>query len=207
VGWYRPPRIATVDTAAPDEELVARLRAVSGLSSAFSDALDVVGLLTAVPGSVLRPLRTNDVLIGRALTLRYLPMRNRPATSRLAHLTACETARPGDVLVISAPPAGGASVLGGIAAAAAVEAGVAGIVVQGPVRDLDEIEATSLMVWRTIDTPITGRGRLDAIEINGPLEVCGVQCVPGDVVVADRSGVVFIPADRFVESAQVVLGG
>jgi 4-hydroxy-4-methyl-2-oxoglutarate aldolase len=207
VGRYRPGRIGEVGDPQPDAELVGRLRRVTGLASAFSDALDEIGVQTAVPASRLQPLRPTDVLIGRALTLRYLPMRTRTGPSRLAHLTVCETAQEGDVLVISAPPEGIASVLGGKAAAAAVASGIAGIVVQGPVRDLDEIDATGLAVWSTAATPITGRGRLDAIEINGPVEVCGVQCVAGDVVVADRSGVVFVPVRSFTEVAAVVLAG
>ena len=207
VGRYRPDRIATLSGPGPDAGLVHRLRSVSGLSSAFSDALDDIGFQTAVPASVLRPLRTGDVLVGRALTLRYLPMRTRTGSSRLAHLTVCEHARPGDILVISAPAAGVASVLGGKAAAAAAASGIAGIVVQGPVRDLDEVDATGLAVWSTAATPITGRGRMDAVEINGPVEVCGVQCVAGDVVVADRSGVVFVPAASFADLAAVVLAG
>ncbi len=207
VGRYRPDRIAEVGDGQPDAELVGRLRSVTGLASAFSDALDEIGVQTAVPASLLQPLRPTDVLIGRALTLRYLPMRTRTGPSRLAHLTVCETAGQGDVLVISAPGGGVASVLGGKAAAAAVASGIAGIVVQGPVRDLDEIDATGLAVWSTAATPITGRGRLDAIEINGPVEVCGVQCMAGDVVVADRSGVVFVPTASFRDLATIVLAG
>ena len=206
VGHYRPERIAPLDTAGPDPELVERLRRVTGLSSAFSDALDTIGWQTVVPASTLLPLRPADIAIGRALTLRYLPLRS-PGPSRLAHLTACAAARDGDVLVISAPRTTSGSVLGGKAAAAAMAAGVRAIVVQGAVRDLDEIDASGLAVWATKATPITGRGRLDAIEINGPVEVCGVQAIPGDVVVADRSGVAFVPRDRFEELAAIVLAG
>jgi 4-hydroxy-4-methyl-2-oxoglutarate aldolase len=206
VGFYRPPRIGTVSDEPPDPAIVARLRRLGGLSSAFSDALDEIGWQTAVPASSLVPLRAGDVVVGRALTLRYLPMRV-AGPSRLAHLTAVADARPGDVLVVSAPPASRVSVLGGLAAAAAVAAGVAAIVVQGAVRDVDEIESTGLAVWSTAVTPITGRGRLDALEINGPVEIGGVQVVPGDVVVADRSGVAFVPRDRFDELAQRILAG
>ena len=206
VGLFRPPRIATLDVAGPDPALVERLRAVTGLSSAFSDALDTVGLTTAVPASVLQPLRPTDVAIGRVLTLRYLPARG-PIPSRLAHLTVCEQARPGDILAISAPPGSTASVLGGKAAAAAVAAGLQAVIVQGALRDLDEIDAAGLAAWTTTATPITGRGRLDAIEINGPVEISGVQVVPGDVAVADRSGVVFVPIERFEALAAIVLAG
>jgi regulator of RNase E activity RraA len=206
VGSYRPPRIATVEAPPPAAELVERLLAVTGLSSAFSDELDRLGVRAAVPASVLAPLRAGDVVVGRALTLRYLPAREIGQPSRLAHLTACETAGPGDVLVISAPRDEACSVLGGIAAAACVRAGLAGLVVDGAVRDIDEIAATQLRVWSRARTPITGRGRLDAVEINGPIEAGGVAVEPGDVVVADASGVVFVPAPSFAELAERVLG-
>lgn len=207
VGFYRPARIATLTTPSPDPALVERLRRVTGLSSAFSDELDQHGYLTVVPAAQLVPLRGGDVVIGRALTIRYLPQRVVSGPAGLAHLTACEVAQPGDVLVISAPLTSNASVLGGIAAEAIVAAGVAGVVVQGLVRDIDEIEAVGLPVWSTGHTPVTGRSRLVAQELNGPVEIHGVHVVAGDVVVADRSGVAFVPAERFEELARAVLGG
>ena len=205
VGTWRPPRIALLEADGPDSEIVGRLRGVSALSSAFSDELDRVGYQTVLPASILQPLRDDDVVVGRALTLRYLPMRTVGGPSRLAHKTAAQGARPGDVLVIAAPRQSTVSVLGGIAARALVEAGVLAVVVDGAVRDLDEIEASGLAVWSRDRTPITGRGRMDAIEINGPLELAGVAVEPGDVVVADRSGIAFVPAGLFAELAARVL--
>ncbi len=205
VGAYRPPRIATLDAPAPDAGLIERLRPVSGLSSAFSDELDRLGFRTAVPASVLPPLREDDVVVGPALTIRYLPMRTVTGPSRLAHLTAASVARPGDVLVIAAPREVNGSVLGGVAAEAVIRAGVAGLIVDGAYRDVDEVDATGLAVWARTRTPVTGRGRLDAVEINGAVEIGGVAVEAGDVVVADRSGVVFVPADRFVELAERIL--
>lgn len=205
VGAWRPPRIAVLDTSGPEPALVDRLRTVSALSSAFSDELDRLGYRAVVPGSVLPPLRTADVVIGRALTLRYLPARQVGGPSRLAHLTAAEQARPGDVLVVAAPRRPVVSVLGGIAAQALVTAGVVAVVVDGAVRDLDEIEASGLAAWSRSRTPITGRGRLEAVEINGPLELAGAAVEAGDVVVADRSGIAFVPAELFPELADRVL--
>jgi regulator of RNase E activity RraA len=206
VGAWRPPRIAILEADGPDPAIVARLRELSALSSAFSDELDRVGFRTVIPASILEPLRQDDVVVGRALTLRYLPMRTVGGPSRLAHKTVAEGARPGDVLVVAAPRRPTVSVLGGIAARALVAAGLLAVVVDGAVRDLDEIEASGLSVWSRERTPITGRGRLDAIEINGPLELAGIAVEPGDVVVADRSGIAFVPAERFTELADRVLG-
>lgn len=207
VGAYRPPRIAVLHTSGPEPARLERLRTVTSLSSAFSDELDRAGFRMAVPATTLDPLRGTDVVVGRALTLRYVPMRMTTGPSRLAHLTACRDARRGDVLVIQGPRSASYSVLGGLAATACLRAGLAGIVVDGAVRDLDEIDASGLAVWARTRTPMTGRGRLDAVEINGPIEIGDVGVLPGDIVIADRSGVVFVPADLFEALADRILQG
>lgn len=203
VGAYVPPRVAGLHVAGPDATVVARLERLTGLSSAFSDELDRLGLRSAVPASVAPPLRPTDVVIGRAVTLRYLPARTAvPGPSMLAHLTLAEYAQPGDVMVISAPPGVDVSVLGGQAAAAVLRSGLVGCVVFGAVRDVDEIIATGLRTWARVRTPVTGRGRLEAVEINGPVDAAGVQVMPGDVVVADASGIAFVPAEVFASIAE-----
>jgi regulator of RNase E activity RraA len=208
IGAYIPPRVSTVDAPTVDPGLVEALRRVPGLSSAFSDELDRLGIAAAVPASVAPPLRPSDVVVGRAVTIRYLPTRSREAgNGRLAHLTLFEMIAPGDVAVISAPAGVAASVLGGKAAGAAVAAGLGGLVAFGAVRDIDEILVTGLPVWATTRTLVTGRGRIEAVEINGPLDAAGVQVVAGDIVVADASGSVFVPNERFEELARRVLAG
>ena len=208
VGAYLPPRIGSVDVPPPDAALVAALRAVTGLSSAFSDELDRIGVRSAVPASAAPPLRADQVVIGRAATIRYLPTRTMEAgTGRLAHLTLFETITPGDIAVIAAPAEIDASVLGGRAAEAGVRAGLAGLVAFGAIRDVDEIVEAGLPAWARRITPVTGRGRIEAVEINGPIDGAGVQVVPGDVVVADASGISFVPAARFAELAARVLEG
>jgi len=206
IGAYLPPRVTRLESAPPDPALVDALRRVSGLSSAFSDELDLFGVRMAVPASAAPLLRAEDVVVGRAQTIRYLPTRSLEAgNGRLAHLTLFEMIAPGDVAVIAAPVGIAASVLGGKAAAAGVRAGLGGLVAFGAVRDIDEILATGLPVWATTHTPVTGRGRIEAVEINGPLDAAGVQVVPGDIVVADASGIVFVPADVFEEVARRVV--
>lgn len=206
VGFYRPPLMRTLETPSVDPALVERLKGVTGLSSAFSDELDPHGYQTVVTAANVGPMRPGDVVIGRALTIRYLPQRLVSGPAGLSHLTACETARPGDVLVISSPLTSNASVLGGIAAAAIADAGVVGVVVQGLVRDIDEIETVGLPIWATGYTPVTGRSRLVAQELNGPVEIHGVHVVAGDIVVADRSGVSFVPVELFDQLAAKILG-
>ncbi len=210
VGSFVPERVRAVESDVPEATLVAALVAVGGLSAAAADALDGRGLRLAVPASRIPPLRDGQVVVGRALTLRYLPARYevgvREPLGRLAHRTAFDLARPGDVLVISAPASIDASVMGGEALAAAHQAGIAAVVVDGAVRDIDELLAVGVPVWARRRTPLTGRGRIDAAEINGSVEIAGVQVVPGDIVIADASGISFIPAELFAEVARQILG-
>lgn len=210
VGSFVPERVGIVESAVPEAAMVAALVAVGGLSSAAADALDGRGLRLAVPASAIPPLGDGGAVVGRALTLRYLPARRdvgaREPLGRLAHRTAFGLAGPGDVLVISAPASIDASVMGGEALAAARQAGIAAVVVDGAVRDIDELLAVGVPVWARRRTPLTGRGRIDAAEINGPIEIAGVQVVPGDIVIADASGISFVPADLFAEIAREILG-
>jgi 4-hydroxy-4-methyl-2-oxoglutarate aldolase len=183
------------DPLLPD--VAAALAAVPGLTGAGSDFLDELGFRLATPATLLRPIRDGDVLVGRVVTLRYLPSRRSVGTGMLAHLTAVELARPGDVLVISAPSSIAASILGGQAARSIAGAGLGGVVADGYIRDLDEVAASGLPVWFRGTTPVSGRGRLDALEINGSIELAGITVEAGDIVIADRSGVVIIPPIEF----------
>ncbi len=213
VGWYRPDDTRHVRGASPNPELMQGLRAITGLSSTVSDTLDHLGYRLAVPASALAPVgkaARSGVVIGRVMTLRYLPLRETPGPSdkagRLAHGTVFDMAVPGDVLVISAPPEMAVSVLGGNALAAAKAAGLAGVIVDGYIRDVDELDDVGLPVWASAITPVTGRGRLEAVEINGPVLVGSVHVIAGDVAVADRSGISFVPAEVFEGLAKGLLG-
>lgn len=208
VGAFVPERTGRVATPPPDLSLVANLRRVSGVSSAASDALDALGLRLAVPSHAIGLIGGAAVVVGRALTLRYLPTRattSGPHEGRLAHRTLFGIAEPGDVAVISAPSRIDASVLGGEALAAARDAGLTGVVVDGAVRDIDEVIEVGLPVWAARRTQITGRGRLEAAEINGPVEIAGIQVLAGDIVIADASGISFVPAGEFDGVARRIL--
>jgi regulator of RNase E activity RraA len=209
VGAYRPERCGAIVTAGPVPSVVAALLEVSGLAAAVSDALDTLGYRLTVPASRIPPLHDGRAVVGRAITLCYLPARG-PAgaadeVGRLAHRTLFDIAAPGDVAVLAVAGGVSSSLLGGEAVAAARAAGLAGLVVDGAVRDIDEILAQGLPVWAALRTAQTGRGRVEAIEINGPLAVGGVQVVPGDIVVADASGIAFVPAAVFDEVARKIL--
>ncbi len=202
VGGHRPLKTEPADFPRLPEPLLESLRRLQGASPTASDVLDELGLALAVPADVLQPRYTDGVVAGQVLTVRYLPERRafsnselRQAASRLAHHAVFSLARPGDVVVIDVHATSGLSVVGGIAAHAARAAGIAGIVVDGAVRDLVEIRAMGLPTWSRSLTPRTGKWRLEAVAINEPVTCGGVQVWPGDLMIGDESGICFVPVE------------
>jgi 4-hydroxy-4-methyl-2-oxoglutarate aldolase len=89
--------------------------------------------------------------------------------------------------------------MGGISAQTGKRQGEVGAIVQGDVRDIAHSRALDYPVWSSDITPVTGKWRLETVEINGPIEIGEVRVAPGDLVVADDTGVCFIPRDVVLE--------
>lgn len=144
----------------------------------------------------MRPLMRGLRVAGPAVTAACSPGDN------LMMHRALSLARAGDVLVVRAPD-GGAQ-WGDIAAHYAKKQGLAGIVVEGYIRDTDDLVEMRSPVWSTLIGPSspqkTGYGL-----VNGPVICAGARVEPGDLVVADGDGVIVIPraiADAVVKRAQ-----
>jgi regulator of RNase E activity RraA len=117
-----------------------------------------------------------------------------------------DAAGPGAAIVIDL---GGAacSTWGGMASLAAKVKGVAGLLVDGGVRDLEEMIAFDFPVFARHLVPTTGRGRLKVEAIGEPIVVDGVAIVAGDIIVADGSGAVCLPqagAEQIVTRAEAL---
>ena len=79
--------------------------------------------------------------------------------------------------------------MGGISAQTGKRQGEVGAIVQGGVRDIAHSRAIDYPVWASEITPVTGKWRLETVEINGPIQMGEVRVNPGDLVVADDTGV------------------
>lgn len=117
-----------------------------------------------------------------------------------------DAAGAGDVIVIDG---GGAlcSTWGGMASFAAKFKGVAGLVVDGAVRDLEEIIEFDFPVFARHMVPTTGRLRMKVEAINEPIVVYGVRVEPGDIIVGDGTGLVCLPrgdAEKIVGVAEQI---
>ncbi|MFZ6047010.1 RraA family protein [Pseudomonas sp. CR3202] len=142
-----------------------------------------------VGGLGLKPFHGSRHMCGSALTVRVRPGDN------LMILKALQMARPGDVLVIDGSGDQTRAVIGGIMRAMALKAGIAGVVVNGAIRDLDE--------WAEGDLPVFALGCVHrgpstdgGGEINVPISCAGLVVNPGDLIIGDADGVVAVsPAE------------
>ncbi len=125
---------------------------------------------------------------GAAVTVKL------PAGDNLAAQTALDYIQPGDIMVIDGAGYEDRAVLGGMMLEYAKLKQVGGFVVNGAIRDLDEVKASQIPVFAKSVTSL-GPYREGPGEINVPV-VCGGQVVmPGDILVGDTDGVVVIPRD------------
>mgnify|MGYP000433301525 CR=1 FL=1 len=116
-----------------------------------------------------------------------------PADNLAVH-QALAVAGPGEIVVVAAPQPCRVSLLGGLLATQARARGVAGILLDGPVRDVDEIAELGLPVWaRGADA--AGAGKLGPAQLDVPVLVGGVHVAPGDLVVLDGDGAAVVGAD------------
>jgi 4-hydroxy-4-methyl-2-oxoglutarate aldolase len=196
--------------------LVTRLAALD--TCACSDAMDKLGLSGVASG--LHPVTVRRKVTGRVLTVRFGPVPvpgsgagggagpgAAAGAVRHACTAAIDAARPGDVIVVAADGRLDAAAWGGILSLAATLRGVAGVIADGACRDVDEATDLGLPVYAKGVTPLTARGRQGEVAWDVPVPVAGVTVHPGDLVIADGSGVVFLPAEhaeRVITAAEEV---
>ncbi len=196
----------------PPKQVVEAYRALPDTAGIVARALDFFGLHSSVPGTELKPLRADSVVVGPAITVRNIPEREVPyrrwqekAMTRLGERESYFVLEPGDVVVIDGITVFPASCLGPNSTAVASSLGAAGLVVSGAVTGPIGIRQSPIPVWSRGVTTLTGHHRVTTVEINGPIGVCGVRVDPGDLVVADDSGVSIVPTeyiDRVLRRAQ-----
>jgi regulator of RNase E activity RraA len=184
-------------------DLLARLGRLD--SCAVSDALDKLGLQGAVPG--IHRLSTSRRISGRAATVKLVAAAGGPPASRHLATTAIESAQPGDVIVVEQRTGIDAAGWGGTLSLGAGLRGVAGVIIEGPARDVDESAQHDFPVFARAHTARTARGRVVEAGTNVPIVVGEIPVSPGDFVVADGSGVVFVKAaeiERVLEAAESI---
>jgi 4-hydroxy-4-methyl-2-oxoglutarate aldolase len=186
------------------DERVKRLRRLD--ACAVSDAMDRLGLSGAVTS--LRRLSGHGSLAGIATTLRVAPGDPPPGPARHLGTRAVELSGPDHVIVVEQVSGVDAGCWGGLLTLGAKVRGVAGVVADGPIRDLDEARGYAFPIFGNATTSLTARGRVVEKETNGPVVIGGVRVEGGYYVLADESGVIFIPPhdiDRVLEASEAIV--
>ncbi len=163
----------------------------------MSDALDRLQLSGAVTG--IAPQVPIDLPVaGPVVTVEVVARTDDGARPHLG-ARAIAAARPGDVIVVDHKGRVDVSAWGGILSLAARQKGIAGVIVDGACRDVDEARALRFAVFARAAVPVSARGRIVEQSYGEPITVGGVTVATGDLVIADSSGVVFVPAGRAEE--------
>jgi 4-hydroxy-4-methyl-2-oxoglutarate aldolase len=173
-------------------EQLTRLKELG--AATVHEAQDGTGALD----SAIKPLHLDMEVAGPALTVDCKPADN------LAIQHAVTTARPGDVLVVDAKAFLEAGPWGDILTLYAQQIGIAGLVIDGSVRDSRAIIDMGFPVFSR-GVCIKGTGKNQPGTVDGTITCGGVPINPGDVVIGDADGVVVVPADdveRVIELAE-----
>lgn len=169
--------------------LTGQLRALD--SCAVADALDSLGLPPAVAGLI--PLSIPRRIAGPAVTVKLVPGTPSGGSARHLGTAAIEAANTGDIIVVEHASGVECAGWGGVLSVGARLRGVAGVIVDGPARDIEEARETDFPVYGRSATARTARGRVFEQDFNCQVTIGDVVVAPGDLTLADASGVVFIP--------------
>lgn len=170
-----------------EEELISILREVS--TPNISDAMHRKGAMRDI-----HPINLGTKIVGTAVTVQTF------AGDWAKPVEAIDLAGKGNVIVIY-NGSNGIAPWGGLATLSCKNRGIEGMVIEGAVRDVDEIRALNYPVFCSGIVPNAGEPK-GMGEINAEI-ICGGQTVrPGDYIVGDESGVVVIPKERAYEVAR-----
>jgi 4-hydroxy-4-methyl-2-oxoglutarate aldolase len=177
------------DFPRPPQELVDQYREVARCYSAscvFADVQKRGGVMH----SGMKPIFAGKA-VGPALTVRLSP------GDLQDPLAALHAARPGDVVVVDAGGETETSVFGGLMGSLFRNLGVAGAIIDGACRDIDELRDIGFIVF---SRAVTARGthtmfsgRKDDVALSVPVQCGGIVVHPGDIIVADEIGVTVVP--------------
>jgi 4-hydroxy-4-methyl-2-oxoglutarate aldolase len=126
-----------------------------------------------------------------------------PGDNTMVHAVVAH-ASPGDVLVLTSAEPAAVALVGELLATQAQVQGVAGILVDGAVRDLDELAAIGLPIW-TRFVRAQGATKGVAGKLDVPVVIGGAEIRPGDLVVMDCDGAMVLPSERMDEVLPLAL--
>jgi 4-hydroxy-4-methyl-2-oxoglutarate aldolase len=188
-------KVEIEDFTRPDKRLIEGFREVS--TANISDALDKLRVKGGCKD--ILPIVDNKKIVGPAFTLKYMPVGPEPGTVG----DYLEATKQGDIIVIDNGGRTYCTVWGDLLTFTAQKLGVSGTVIDGVCRDITRIRELDYPIFVRGRFMVTGKGRVQLEGVNIPVTISNVSVSPGDIVVADDSGVVIIPFARAEEILQL----
>lgn len=157
-------------------------------TAAIGDGYDRLGFV----GSALSRVWDSPPISGPAFTVMTQAGDNHAIHQALKHV------KPGDILVVSAERGRERALIGDLIAERAKNAGIAGIIVDGPIRDRQGIIEVGVPVWAA-GISAAGPYKAGPARLGTPVAIGNAVCQHGDVVIADDEGILFIPPHHIPE--------
>ena len=170
-----------------DAETIEAFRELPG-----SNVADCMGRMSGMHSEIRRVSKDGFKMAGSAVTVKV-----RPGDNLMLH-KALDMAQEGDVIVVSNGGDRSHSLMGEIMVRHAEFRKLGGIVLDGPVRDIDTIRTLEIPIYATGTTP-AGPYKEGPGEINVNITCGGVSLNPGDLVIGDDDGVVVVPKEDLEE--------
>lgn len=167
-------------------------------SAVVSDALDQVGLQHQSPRisfacSTWTRESGRSVVVGRCRTMLWVDMHHLDTKPYELELRSVDACQPDDLIVAATGGSFRSGIWGELLTTAAMQRGCVGAIIDGAVRDVDKIAEMGFPVFARGTSPYDSLHRQRVVEIDIPVKIDGVNFHAGDLVFADRDGVVVVP--------------
>lgn len=183
----------------PSREIIDGFREVIGEYSPSCLVTDARRRVGAIGG--LLPVKPEHKIAGPALTV------NLSIDDLVDCMPVLSMAQPGDVIVIACHGTTRTAMWGGLMSTLSQKAGIAAGIVDGAIRDVDEIRDLNFPVWyrSTVPrpSPTAVHDRTEPVQVNVPVVVDSQVIEPGDIVVADENGIAVVPAAQSEDVLEV----
>jgi regulator of RNase E activity RraA len=177
-----------IDLSKTTAELIKEFMELS--TPSVSDALDKLKIRCGCEG--LLPIIQGKKFVGPAFTVKYGPI----GLVKTGAGDYIDEAQEGDVVVIDNGGRTYCTAWGDILTNVAVSKKLAGTVIDGVCRDVDGVRELDYPMYTKGHFMVTGKDRISMESFNEPVTICDVQVIPGDLIMADQSGVLVIPKQK-----------
>jgi regulator of RNase E activity RraA len=166
--------------------------------ASVADAVDQVIGQRGYLNHDMRPI-VGTKMVGRAATALVRPAapdRSTPALATKHSVEMIDGSKPGEIGVIIMEGSLDVAAIGGLMGTAAKSRGMAGMLLDGAVRDVAELRSLGLPVFARSVSPGTAVSRFATVARDVEVVCGGIRVKPGDVIVAGEDGVVVVPKER-----------